>query len=87
MIQIGIEVESQRITEKSKVQNDTFNLFTKRIERNSSDLRSRIVENFMKNLGNHEHQGSGWVINGIENMHVDYFVKTRSVKTYGKYVK
>ena len=37
----------------------------------------------MKNLENHPQQGSGWVINGIGNMHVDYFVKTRSIKTYG----
>ena len=41
----------------------------------------------MKNLQNHQQQGSGLVINVVGNMHVDYFVKTRTIKTYGKYVK
>ena len=41
----------------------------------------------MKNLTNHQQQGSGWVITGLGSMHVDYFVKTRTMKTYGKFVK
>ena len=32
-------------------------------------------------------QGSGWVINGIGNMNVDYFAKRRSMKTYRKFVE
>ena len=39
----------------------------------------------MKNI-NHEQQESGWVITGVGNMHVLYFVKTHCMKIYGKYV-
>ena len=41
----------------------------------------------MKNLTNHQQQGSGWVSTVVRNMQVNYFVKTCSMKTYGKYVK
>ena len=40
----------------------------------------------MNNLLKHEQESSGWVINAIGNIHVDYFVMAPSVKTYGKYV-
>ena len=49
LIQIGIEVKSPRLIEKGEEQNDTFHVLTERIERNSSDIRTRIVENLMKN--------------------------------------
>ena len=87
LIQIGIEVNSQRLTEKGKVQNDTFPVLTKRIERNESDVRDQIVKNLRKNLEKHQQQGSGWVINSIGNMPVGYFVKTHTMKTYGNFVK
>ena len=86
LIQICVEIKSERISDKNEVQSDTFHVLTKRIERNRSDVRDEIVKNLMKNLTNHQQQGSGWVITGIGNMHVDYFVKTRTIKTYGKYV-
>ena len=62
LIHIGVEVKSQRLTEQGEQQKATFHGLTKIIQRNSSDIRARIVENLMKKLENHQPQGHGWVI-------------------------
>ena len=87
LMQIGVEVKYQRITEKGKVQNDTFHVLTKIIERKALLSGLEMFRIWKKKLENHQQQGSGWVRNGIGNMHVNYFVKTRSIKTYSKSVK
>ena len=87
LIQVCVEMKSQRISDRNEVRNDTFHVLTKRIQRNRSDVRDEFVQNLHKNITNHQQQGNGWVITGLGNVHVDNFVKTRSMKTYDIYVK
>ena len=71
LIQLHVEVKPERLSHKGEVKNYTLCVLTKIVQRNSSDIWARIVENLINFFENHQQHGSGWFITGIGNMYVD----------------
>ena len=86
-IQVGLDVKSERVTEKGELEKDLFNVQTKKIARTTVGFKDQLVEQLIKNLENHKQKGSGWMISGIGKLRVDYFIKTKNMKQYGSYIK